>query len=174
MNEILNPHDLSNQGSEAYARGEYPQAASLFIAAAEGYRSLDKMGEAGEMLNNACVAFLQAGQGEEALKVVSPTIEMFEKINDRRRLGMAYGNLAAALEACHRYEEAIPAYQTSARYLNEAGEDDLSIEAMKSLSALQLKMGKQIEAVMTMQSALSGVKKPTLKQRILKKLLRTP
>jgi hypothetical protein len=45
---------------------------------------------------------------------------------------------------------------------------------LQSLSKLQLKSGRQIEALATMEAGLEGFKKPTLKQRILKKLLQMP
>jgi hypothetical protein len=43
---------------------------------------------------------------------------------------------------------------------------------MQSLSALQLRQGKAVDAVYSMQSGAAGVKKPSLKQRLTKTLLK--
>ena len=45
---------------------------------------------------------------------------------------------------------------------------------MNSLSMLQFRLGKQLQALATMHSGLDGVKKPSPKQRFLKKLLNIP
>jgi hypothetical protein len=42
---------------------------------------------------------------------------------------------------------------------------------MRAVAGLQVRGGKMTDAVITMQSGLMGLEKPTLKQRILKKLL---
>jgi hypothetical protein len=43
---------------------------------------------------------------------------------------------------------------------------------LQSLSALQLRQGKTIDAAISMQAGISGIKKPTLKQRIAKTLIK--
>jgi tetratricopeptide (TPR) repeat protein len=174
VNDVMSPTELKAQAIQSYQQGDFASAARLFEAAAKGYQSAGEDLEAAEMLNNASVAYVQAEQGEEGLRVVLPTVEFFQNRGDIRRLGMAYGNLAAAYEACQNNEAAMNAYQQSAEHLKAAGEDELSLHALKALSALQLKMGKQIAALNTMQTALEDVKHPTLKQRLLKKLLKTP
>jgi hypothetical protein len=45
---------------------------------------------------------------------------------------------------------------------------------MQSLSALQLRTGRQLEALATMQSGVSKIKRPGLKNRFLKKILDIP
>jgi tetratricopeptide (TPR) repeat protein len=124
------------------------------------------------MKNNASVAWLQAGFSKEALDVLAGTAQFFAEANDRRRQGLALGNEGAALEALNRLDEAAEKYQQSASVLQQAGEDQLRAAVMKSFSALELKRGKPFDAVYAMQSGLAGIEKPSLGQRLLKKLLR--
>jgi hypothetical protein len=44
----------------------------------------------------------------------------------------------------------------------------------QSISGLQLRTGKQLQAVATMQAGLEEIEKPTPKQRFLKRLLQVP
>ncbi|MDP2976123.1 MAG: tetratricopeptide repeat protein, partial [Anaerolineales bacterium] len=104
-------------------------------------------------------------------EAVTGTEAVFAAAGDNRRQGMALANQAAALEALQRRDEALAGYQTSAEILEKAGEADLRAEVLRSLARLQARGGKMTEAVISMQSGLMGVEKPTLKQRILKKLL---
>jgi hypothetical protein len=117
---------------------------------------------------------LQAGEGQAALKAVEGTAETFAEAGDLHRQGMALGNLASALEAVDRTEEAAGAYLQSAGVLEKAGEDQLRASVMHSLSMLQFRTGKQLQALASMQSGLEGVKRPSPKQSLLKKLLSIP
>ena len=87
---------------------------------------------------------------------------------------MAWGNQAAALEALGKLEEAEADYKRSAELLMKLGEDDLHARVMQSLSALQMKQGRQMEALGSMQAGVSGIKRPNLRQRLLKRLLKLP
>jgi tetratricopeptide (TPR) repeat protein len=87
---------------------------------------------------------------------------------------MAIGNQAAALDALGRYEEAAQAYERSAILLKELGEMDLYANTLQSLSAVQLHMGRQLEALASMQAGLEGLQKPSAYQRLARKLLKSP
>mgnify|MGYP001564702624 CR=1 FL=1 len=126
---------------------------------------------AAEMKNNQSVALLQSRQARAALEAVTGTAAVFAAAGDNRRQGMALANQAAALEALQRRDEALAGYQKSAEILEKAGEADLRAEVLRALARLQARGGKMTEAVISMQSGLMGVEKPTLEQRILKKLL---
>jgi len=174
VNDIYQPHDLIKQAKQAYESKDYLNAATLFEAAGRALQTSGDELAAAENWNNASVAYLQAGYSHKALEMVQPTLQIFESAGDIRRLGLAYGNLAAALEACGQLEEAYRAYQQSADLLQQAGETEQRLSALQALSALQMKTGKQLQAIATMQSALEDLPKPTLKQRFLLKLLRSP
>jgi tetratricopeptide (TPR) repeat protein len=174
MSETLNQGDLAKEGKDAYQRGDYATAVRLFQATAQGYASAgDKLSEA-EMLNNCGVAHLRAGDGKAALQAIEGTPATFATAGDTRRHGLALGNLGDALEMVGRKQEAAENYQQSADLLEQAGEDDMRAHVLQSLSKLQLKSGRQIEALATMEAGLEGFKKPSVIQRFLKKLLRIP
>jgi len=174
MNEEISINQLVAEAKSAYQQGEYLTAARSFEAAAAGYIASNDQLAAAEMRNNSSVAFLQAGEAHAALEVVQETAQVFAAAGDLRRQGMSLGNLGAALEAVDRLPEAMDAYQQSAELLEQAGEQDLRAYVMKSISALQLRKGKPIEALSTMQSGLEGIEHPKPQERLLKRLLKAP
>ena len=174
MSETISPNQLVKEAKKAYEMGSFVESAHAFEAAAQAFLSSGDELMASEMRNNSSVAFLQAGEAEAALQAVEGTAEIFAQADDTRRQGMALGNLGAALEALSRVGESMEAYLQSAELLKQAGEADLRMHVMRSLSALQLRSGLQIEALATMQAGLEGVEKPSPKQRLLKRLLNIP
>jgi tetratricopeptide (TPR) repeat protein len=174
MAEALAPEQLVVEGKSAYQGGDFAAAARAFEAAAHAYTAAGDALSAAEAWNNASVAHLQAEEYELALGAVVTTPAVFASAGDERRQGMALGNLGAAQEGLGRLEEAAENYLQSAELLGRVGEDQLRAHVMKSLSALQMRTGKQFEALATMQSGLDGVKKPNPQQRLLKRLLGIP
>ncbi len=174
MVETTNPQKLAKEGKAAYKSGEYLAAARLFEAARQGYEVMNDTLNAAEMANNCSVSYLQAGDGEAALAAVEGSQAIFAQAGDLKRQGMALSNRGAALEAVERSEDAISAYLQAAEILQQAGEDQMRAQVMQSLSSLQLKLGRQWEAIGSMQNGLEGVQNPSLKQKMLKKLLNTP
>jgi tetratricopeptide (TPR) repeat protein len=174
MAETTSPQKLAKEGNAAYKSGDYEAAARLFEAARQGYEAMQDALNAAEMANNSSVSYLQAGNGEAALTAVEGSEAVFAEAGDLKRQGMALSNRGAALEALERFEEAIADYQQAAKILQQAGEDQLRAQVMQSLSSLQLKLGRQWEALGSMQDGLEGVQNPSLKQKMLQKLLKTP
>ncbi len=175
--ETITPKQLETEGKTAYSKGDFLSAAQFFAASQEGYLSLGEEILAAEMANNRCVALLQIddpGDAQKAFDAVDGTISIFQKAGDSHRQAMALGNRASALEALGKLEDAIVDYEESSRIFKEIGADDLRMDVMKSLSALQLKTGRSLEALSTMQAGVNGVEKPNLKQRLLKRLLSLP
>ncbi|PWH19023.1 MAG: hypothetical protein DDG59_04425 [Anaerolineae bacterium] len=165
---------LAQSAEKAFREGRYTEAVDGFKAAAMAYQEQGDVILAAEMWNNCGVAWVQLGRGEEALGVVQPTLSILEEQGDVERLGIAYGNLASALEACSRYDEAQEAYLRSAELLEKCGKAELRLHALKALSQLQLKQGKQFQALATFQSALEDAPKLSLKHKALKKLIEIP
>ena len=168
------PQQLEAEGGSAYHVGNHAEAAGFFSAAEEGYRALGDELKAAEMANNCSVAWLQANQVQEAYQAVQDTVDVFRTAQDKKRLAMALGNRAAALEALENLEQALTDYEESADILKEIGEHDLRLDVMKSISALQLRTGRSLQAVATMQAGVDGVEKPNLKHRLLKRILNFP
>jgi tetratricopeptide (TPR) repeat protein len=172
MDKSQSPNLLAEEGKRLYANGEYLQAAEIFASAARAYAAQDDALTAAEMKNNQCVALLKGKQAQAALEAVADTEAVFAGAGDLRRQGMALANQAAVLESLKRRDEAADLYERAAGLLEQAGEDQMRADVMRSLSAIQARKGKGLDALIAMQDGLSGVKAPTLKQRILKQLLR--
>ena len=172
--EALNPQQLADEGQADYKKGDYLSAARLFKAAADGFSSAGDKLSAAEMSNNCSVAYLKAGDGKSALEAASGTDLIFSSIGDIKRQAMAVGNQAAALEKLNRLDEAIIAYEKSAELLNNAGEYELRAHVYQSISNLQLRRGRYLEAYATMRVGVLGVKQPNLTQRMLKTLMDVP
>ena len=174
MGEALSLDQLQEEAQRAYQSKNYLDAAQFFTAAADGYNQLNEELLAAEMLNNASVAYLQGGQSDRALESALGTDQTFSEAGDLRRKAIALGNQAAAYEALGQLQQAASAYQESADLLKEIGDHELRPTVMQSLSGVQLRLGQQMDALVTMQSGLEEIEKPTLKQKLVKKILRSP
>ena len=174
MAESISPREISADGQAAYQRGDYPAATEHFRAAAAAYQAAADSLMAAEMRNNASVAQLQAGNASAALAEVDGTPEIFAAFGDLCRQAMAVGNRAAALQGLNRVDEALAGYELSADLFYQAREPDLRMHALKAMSALQLESGRRLQALATMKGGLDDLKKPTLKQRFLQRLLDIP
>ena len=172
--EVKTPAELAEAGKSAYQNGDFLAAAQAFEAAVRGYKVQDDELMAAEMANNQSVASLQAGDAQAALDAVAGTDAIFEAAGDTLRQAMAVGNYAAALEELDRLDEAEEAYRQSADLLKQIGEHDLRGQVMQSISALQLRTGRQLEALATMQAGVTDLERPNLRQRLLKKVLDIP
>ena len=174
MDKITDPGKLAKEAKSQYQKGEFLEAAGSFQAAQQGFLEQNDRLNAAEMANNASVAFLQADMAEAAYAAAKGTPDVFAELGDLTRQAMALGNLGSAAEALGKRDEASDLFQQSANILSQTGEDQLRAAVMQSLSMLQLKSGRQLEALTTMQSGLNGVKRPNPKQSFIKKLLRIP
>lgn len=168
----LEPHQLDAEGKRAFENRDFVQAAEYFRQAAEGY-ALGRAGlQAAESQNNLSVALLQAGKPQESLDAALGTDETFAAAKDTKRQAMALGNQAAALEALHRYDEALTKYEQSAELFGQIDEGDLRAMVMKSAAAIKLKTGKITESAFKMMGSLDVKKNPGFFERILKFFMR--
>ena len=168
----LDPKTLSAQAAQVYQEGDFENAARLFGEAAYAFQAQGGTVAAAEMKNNQSVALLQAGNAQASFDAVRGTAEVFAAAGDFRRQGMALSNEAAALEALGRFDEAAQNYRQAADMLEKAGEDQLRAAVMQALAGIQLRKGKVMDSVLSMQIGLMGLKQPTFKQKILRGLLR--
>jgi len=174
VSEDLSPTQLTAEGQRLYEAGDYMAAAQSFKAASHGYRQVGDLTAAAEMMNNCSVALLKAGEAEQALEAVTNTVGIFEEAGEIKQEAMALGNRASALEELGRLEEAVVDYKRSADLLNQINEEQLRLQVMQSLSALNLRRGKAVEALINMKSGVDDLERPKPKQRLLKRLLELP
>ncbi len=123
------------------------------------------------MANNCSVALLKAGDARGALQAVEGTDVIFSQANDSKRQAMALANKAAALESLKKYPEALQLYEQSSELLEQIGEKELRAFVLKSISAVQLRQGNQLEAIASMQASLANKPNPGVKDRFVKRLI---
>jgi tetratricopeptide (TPR) repeat protein len=167
-------NQIVEKAKEDFQNKELKSAIEGFQTALEAYQKDGAELEVAEMANNLSVVHLQDKNPEQALEIVEGTDKVFEAHNEIVKQAMALGNKAAALEALKRLDEAEQAYQKSADLLEEAGEKDLRAYVMQSLSALQLRQGRQLDGLISMKSGLDAKEKLPLRQRILRWILKIP
>lgn len=166
------PDQIAAQGKLAFENKKFIEAVELFRQAADGFNAGGAELMAAEMKNNMSVAFLQAGNAQDALNAALGTDQLFEEAKDIKRQAMAVGNQAAALEGLHRYDEAIAAYERSAGLFAQVGEGDMQAMVMKSAAAIKLKTGRITDSAFKMMGSLDVKDNPGFFERILKFLLR--
>jgi hypothetical protein len=166
------PKTLAANAAKVYQEGDFENAARLFGEAASAFQAENNVLDAAEMKNNQSVAFLQSGDAKASFDAAHGTAEIFLAAGDLRRTGMARSNEATALETSGRLDEAIQTYRLAADDLEKAGEDQLRASVMQAVAGMQLRKGKIMEALLSMHIGLTGVKQPTLKQKILLSLLK--
>jgi tetratricopeptide (TPR) repeat protein len=171
MVNIPIPEQLAEEGKRLYQQGNFPKAAERFASAAQGYTAQNDALMAAEMKNNQCVVLLQVRKLNEALEVVTGTDTVFAAAGDHRREGIALANRATVVDALGKWQDAVLIYEQAAEALQKAGEDNMRADTLRSLSQLYMRHRRFTDAVVAMQSGLMGVKNPTPRQKLLKKLL---
>jgi tetratricopeptide (TPR) repeat protein len=174
MDEKNEINRILKEAQAAYQRGEFLNAAQLFEAAESSCLAADDRLAAAEMANNASVAYLQAGDAQTAWDKAQGTDELFAQAGDKKRQAIALGNQGAALEVLQKFDQSRDCYERSADLLKDAHEPELRASVLKSLSALQLRRGSQLEALASMNAALANQKKLSFKEKMMKKLLQVP
>jgi tetratricopeptide (TPR) repeat protein len=166
------PKTLAATATKMYQEGDFENAARLFGEAASAFQAQNNALDAAELKNNQSVAFLQSGDAKASYDAACGTSEIFRVAGDMRRAGMARSNEATALEAMGRKDEAVELYRQAAGDLEKAGEDQLRASVMMAVAGIKLRKFKIMEALLAMYIGLSGVKQPTLKQKIMLMMLK--
>lgn len=169
--EGLTPEALSSSGKEAYQKGEFKEAARLFLEANNAFLAIGDKLNAAEMANNRSVALLQSGEPELAFTAVEGTDTTFAQAGDKRRQAMSLGNRGAAAEAMGKRKEALLAYQQASELFKEIGEHEHRAFLLRSISSIQLRMGRVLEAIVTMRFGLSETPNPNGFERFSLKIL---
>ncbi len=170
----VSAQDLERRAMTAYEAGQWAQAETGFHEAHLAFQREGDLLKSAEMRNNRCVVLLQADRPQEALEAVEGTWDIFSSKGDDLRTAQSYGNLASAREACGDLSGAEEAYRQAAQLLEKAGAADDRARTLTALSRIQLKRGKALQAVASMQSGLDGSPRLSFGKRLLRKILRLP
>lgn len=157
-----------------YQQGEFEAAARSFARAEDAYNASGMEARAAEMANNRAVALLQLSRHRQAYQALADTPEVFERAGEQQLAAQAYGNLAAALEGLDQWNEAEINYRRALELFEAVGDRESVAHTAKAYSRLQLRHGQALEAVTTMQGALSARGDPSLRERFLRWLLQLP
>jgi tetratricopeptide (TPR) repeat protein len=171
MADQPSPQEMADQARRVYQAGDHAQAARSFAEAASAYANAGDLPMFAEMKNNQSVALLLAGEAQSALDALDGMEKIFIDVKDFRRQGMTLANMASSLQALKLNKEAVDCYKRAGEALEKAGEGDLRAEVMQLLSTLYFRRFKFYDAIIALQTGLAGVKNPTPKQRLMKKIL---
>jgi tetratricopeptide (TPR) repeat protein len=174
MLEILSPKELAQSGENQYRNGQYEEAAASYEKAIQSYTTAGDTLMAAEMANNRSVALLQGGHAQQAYEACLGSDQLFEKAGDNRRRAIALGNQAAALDGMGKKDAALQLYEQCAELLKNENQPEMRSAVLKSISALQLRSGKQMEAIASMDAAIAQKKNLSLRERLLKHLIKLP
>jgi tetratricopeptide (TPR) repeat protein len=86
---------------------------------------------------------------------------------------MALANVASALEDLKRLDEALALFTQSAALFKQIQEKEMRAYVLQRISAIQLRQGKRIEALVSMDAALEQKTKLSFKDRLLRNLMGT-
>jgi tetratricopeptide (TPR) repeat protein len=172
--ETSSPWQLENQAIAAFREGRLEDAIDGFAAARQSFLAKGNLEKEAEMASNLSVALLQADQPQKALEAIKDVPTVFIDLGDMDRAALAYGNLGSALEACGDHDLAEVAYRHAMDLFANLGDTEQHNYTLQALSRLQLRRGKPLEAVSTMQIGLDDQKNPNLLNRLLRRLLRFP
>lgn len=165
---------LEESGVSAYQSGNPEKAVEDFRLAHRLFEEAGNPIKAAAMANNLCVVLLELDRPEEALKSVEETPQVMLEAGELQLAGQAFGNRATAKAAGGYYDSAEQDFIEAIGIFNQTNAEELLSHTLKALSKLQLKQGRSLEAVNTMQRALQAEPKPGVRARILQKLLNFP
>lgn len=165
------PEKLKEEALQSFQADRLPEAAEKFAAAAQAFTEAGDRGAAAEMMNNLCVVRLAEKQWEAALTAVEGTPKIFHDLGNRLREAQALSNLAAAHDGAGHLDQAAELYTQAVDLFAQLGEKENRAACLKALSALQIKQGKQFQALASMEAALNHVPKLSAREKTLKGLL---
>jgi tetratricopeptide (TPR) repeat protein len=165
------PLELKETGLALYRAEKYAEAAEKFAEAARVSEQNGEAGLAAELRNNQCVALMALNQWAAALAAVEQTPAVFNTLGDRLREAQALANLAAAHDGAGHVDQAAALYEQAVDLFGELGETETRAACFKKLSALQIKQGKQLQALASMHSGLALSPQLTAKEKTLKSML---
>jgi tetratricopeptide (TPR) repeat protein len=167
----MSPSELKEQGLKHYRAERHAEAAQAFAEAAQSYEAAGDRANAAELRNNVCVVKMAMNDWSGALAAVEGTPEVFHALGDALREARAIANLAAAHDGAGHVEQAAELYMEAIDMFGALGETETRAACFKKLSALQIKLGQQMQALASMRSGLTLASELSPKEKMLKDLL---
>lgn len=164
---------MNHAAQAAFEKKDYPEAIRIFEQVVSDLEPLGLPALTAEARNNLSVALLKNGAAQAALDQASGTDKIFAEGGHPEKQAVALGNQAAALAGLGRSDEALEKYQQSSELFKQLGNSELRGFILREISVLQMKRGKQVESLFTMDAALESVKKPNWREAVIKKLMHT-
>jgi tetratricopeptide (TPR) repeat protein len=172
--ETSSPNELEILALNAYREGRLDEAAQAFTTARQAFLAEGDELKAAEMSSSLSVVHLKAERPNEALEAASEPPEVFTRYGEETLAAQAYGNLGSALEACGDLVGAEKAYRQAAELFASLGDSEHHRYTMQSLSRLQLRQGRPLEALSTMQVSLDAQPRLRIRDRLVRWLLKLP
>ncbi len=167
-----NLSELQSNAKKSFASKKYDQAAEEFLQCARLFSASGDQQMEAEMLNNQSVALLMAGKPQQAYEAALGTDQVFAAHGDVKRQAMALGNIAAALEDLHEYQKSFDIYENANELLKSINENELRSVLLKRKAFVQTKLGMNLEAAATFNSAIEADAHPTLKEKAINRFFR--
>ncbi len=165
------PAQSTAQGRDYFQKKQFDLAAECFLAARTAYQNAGDAAASAEAANNLAVCYLQTNHPDLALELIKDTPAVFNACGNALLEGQAYGNLGMVFEALNKPQDALEAYHQSEEILAKAGDRDSRSYVLGRISALQIRAGKQIQALQSMEAALENRTNLTVSEKFLKNLI---
>lgn len=159
------------EAKSLFAKKKYDPALEKFQAAHKYFKTINNLPDAAEIANNIAVCYMMKKDAKSALQILEGTDLIFEQCGDRIRQALALGNQASAYEDLDNPDKALELYEKSSDLLEQTGEKENRAIVLKRISAIQLKHGRQLQALATMNTALQVEPSPSSREKSLKKVL---
>jgi tetratricopeptide (TPR) repeat protein len=167
---MTTPEELKNQGVKLFQQKDYEAAAQVFHQAQQGYEAAGQKDMAAEMQTNLGLVHRALGENQQALDAMQSALNVFQELNDTRRVAMVMGNLGGVYVALGDKEQAYNCYRQAADIFQELGDKKLYGETLVAMGDLQVKDGKIMAGAATYEVGLENLDELSASQKVLKGL----
>lgn len=170
--EQIDPVVKKQEGLALFKRGDYGQALSAFLAAAEGFATQDNEFGQAEMLNNMGVIHRLQRDSEAAIRTLREAEEIFARLENDDERAQSLGNLGDLYAGTKQKNDATKAYSEAAALFAKVGDGEKQSQILRALSLMKLRQGRLLEAMMRMEESLRVRPRLGIPQRLFRGMLR--
>lgn len=160
---------LLSQGRASFRQKQYQLAVDQFQQALESCSQ--DTAEFAEISNDLAVTLIFLQQASRSLPHLEKALGIYSSSDDPYHCAITLGNRATAYEAMGKHKEALKDYRHAVDLLKNTPHQDEYMLLRKAQSNLQLKKGRFLEAIVSMDAALHKQDPQNIRDRILKWLL---